>query len=246
VTWTIHALDETESTNADALAGRPGEVWTALYQTAGRGRLDHKWLSPRGENLMMSAVLDVDGVEPAECATLPLVAGLAVCRAVSSFLPPARAVRVKWPNDVLVDGRKIAGILCQRNGSCVIVGAGVNVRTRRFPEELAARATSIALSSGDAADAPSLACVRDRVLDELGRAYGRWRRDGFAALHPDFAALDCLRGATVSVFQSETDVRPVCGVCGGIAADGSLSVGGKSVYAGEAHVKSAIVPRLGS
>ena len=146
IDWRIHHKAETASTNRDARAGAHGDVYIADFQTAGRGRLDHKWLSPPGTNLMMSAVLDVGGLSPEAVSTLPLVVGLAVVRAVRSFLSAAdaRTVALKWPNDVLVGGRKVAGILCERNGDAVIVGIGINVKQRIFPPEIAARAISLA------------------------------------------------------------------------------------------------------
>ena len=78
MTWRIHHRDVTASTNLDARAGFPGDVFTADEQTAGRGRLDHAWHSAPGANLMFSAVLDVSGLAPDAVATLPLVVGLAV------------------------------------------------------------------------------------------------------------------------------------------------------------------------
>ena len=73
--WRITHFAETASTNLLAKEGRPGDVFTADYQSAGRGRLDHRWISPPGENLMMSAVVDVAGMDPQEAATLPLAVG---------------------------------------------------------------------------------------------------------------------------------------------------------------------------
>ena len=80
--WRVKHRAVTGSTNKDALGGKPGDVFTADYQTAGRGRLDHQWLSPSGENLMMSAVIGVANVPPEEGATLPLVVGLAVAKTI--------------------------------------------------------------------------------------------------------------------------------------------------------------------
>lgn len=228
---TLHRLKVTESTNRDAHAGVPGDVFWADFQTAGRGRLDHVWLAPEGVNLTFSAVFDVAGMEPAEVATFPLIAGLAVVRAVAPLLPCA--VTVKWPNDVLVDGRKLAGILCERNGPCVIVGIGLNVNQTAFPPEIAARATSLANLAGRVFDREA---VLRRVLDALEREHAHWRKVGFAACQPAFAAIDHLRGRVVSVYQTDADPEPVTGVCGGIQADGTLRVGETSVFAGEAHV----------
>ena len=169
MTWTIHHKAVTASTNLDARAGRPGDVFTADFQTAGRGRLDHKWLSAAGENLMLSAVLDVADIPPDQVATLPLAVGLAVLRGLSPFLRGPSAAALKWPNDVLVGGRKIAGILCERHGELVIAGLGVNVRQRTFAKEIEDRATSLAVLG----PVPRVAEVRDAVLTALP---AEWKR----------------------------------------------------------------------
>lgn len=235
--WRIHHKAKTGSTNIDARNGSPGDVFTADFQTAGRGRLDHKWLSPPGVNLAMSVVLPVAGLAPEHVATLPLVAGLATVRAVSR-LAPGVAPRLKWPNDVLLDGRKVCGILCERDGDCVIAGIGVNVKHQEFPPELADRAASLCDAAGFCGGIEE---VRDEVLDEIGKLFGVWKTDGFAALWPEVARFDFLKGRMVSVLQTDADETPVSGVCGGIRRDGSLDVSGIAIYAGEAHVlKSAI------
>ena len=238
--WTIHSKRETESTNLDARAGGHRDVFTADYQTAGRGRLDHKWLSPPGINLMMSVVLSVEGLEPECVVTLPLVAGLAVTKALSSLIPHPSSLLLKWPNDVLVDGRKIAGILCERHGDSVIVGIGVNVGQVDFPPEIAEKSTSLAVlstSNGACPLVPSVGTVRDRVLFQLGKWYGIWREKGFAAVYPGIAAIDFLKGRTLSVRQADDDLTPMTGRSNGIMPDGALDVDGTRVYAGEAHVE---------
>lgn len=237
-TWRTYWKSATESTNADARDGRPGDVFAADFQTAGRGRLDHRWLAPPGVNLMFSAVLDVAGREPAEVATLPLAVGLAVAQALAS-LPAWQAspprLSIKWPNDVLADGRKLAGILCERNGDAVIAGVGLNVNQIEFAPELCARAVSLAQLAGRPFDR---AAVLETVLKSLAAVHARWRADGFAALHAELAAMDHLAGREVSILQTDTDAAPVTGLCGGIQSDGSLQVGAVRIYAGEAHVIS--------
>lgn len=232
--WRIHHFSETDSTNRLALGGKPGDVFTAAHQSAGRGRLDHKWLSPPGRNLMMSAVIDVAGMEPASVATFPLVVGLAVADALSRFVG---GVMLKWPNDVIVspDGRgmrKIAGILCERHGDCVIAGIGVNVRQTEFPLEIADRATSLLLSGADL----EIEDVRDAVLASLARLVEVWRREGFEALLPRISRIDALKGCFVTIRRTDDDSAGVSGLCGGVAPDGSLVVGAERIYAGEAHV----------
>ena len=236
--WRIHHKPETASTNLDARAGKSYDVFTADYQTAGRGRLDHKWLSPPGTNLMMSVVLSVAGLSPEQVATLPLVAGLAVTKALASLFPVPCSLfpSLKWPNDVLINGKKIAGILCERHGDNVIVGIGVNVGQTEFDKTIADRATSLEIVDPALVSRlpSSVLSVRDAILAELGKWYGIWREKGFAAVYPEIAAVDCLKGLEIAVRQADDDAAPVSGVCGGIQPDGSLDVGGTKVYAGEA------------
>ena len=248
--WRVRHRAVTGSTNRDALGGRPGDVFTADHQTAGRGRLDHRWLSPPGENLMMSAVIDVSGVPPEEAATLPLVVGLAVSQAIESFLPLAEAkelgktgggnpcvIRIKWPNDVLINGRKVCGILCERKEDRVIAGLGVNVNQMVFEPEIAAHATSLRHALGATfPSALSVPGIRDAVLEQLAAALVPWRTDGFRALWPEIAVRDFLKGRTVAVRRTDDDEAPATGLCGGIRVDGALDVGGEAVFAGEAHV----------
>lgn len=236
--WVLHRKAVTESTNADARAGAPGDVYLADFQTSGRGRLDHRWLSPPEANLMFSAVLDAAGRSAAEVATLPLVVGLAVVRAAERLLE-AHSVRpplaLKWPNDVLANGRKLAGILCERSGDAVIAGVGINVNQREFAPELADRATALAVIAARPFDRDA---VLDAVLESLFAEHARWAAQGFAAIFPDLARFDHLAGQVISVRQTDADPVPATGVCGGIQADGSLLVGDRRIYAGEAHVIS--------
>lgn len=229
--WRLHHSSETVSTNADARAGRPGDVFTTDFQSAGRGRLDHVWLSPPGTNLMLSAVLDVTDIEPSQVATLPLAVGLAVLEALATYAP-AEPLSLKWPNDVLAGGRKICGILCERVGDRVIAGLGVNVGQCDFAPEIAARATSLARLGVRT----TVADVRDRVLDALGVVYETWRGSGLADLLPRLRRVDALRGQIIAVRRTDDDSAPATGLCGGIRDDGSLDIAGEAVYAGEAHV----------
>lgn len=231
IKWRIHHLPETVSTNRDALAGGHGDVYTADFQSSGRGRLGHRWISPPKVNLLMSVVLSVDGMRADEVCTLPLVMGLAVANGIADVVCGARKLSpmLKWPNDVLIDGRKTAGILCERHGDKVIVGVGVNVRAQRFSPEISALAGFLGDIKVDA--------VRDAVLERIGELYGKWMEKGFAALYPEIVAADWLKGRMVSVCQTDDDAEPITGKSSGIAPDGSLEVAGRWVFAGEAHVK---------
>ena len=230
--WTIRHKAVTESTNLDAREGKPGDVFTADEQTAGRGRLNHTWLSQPGKNLMMSVVLDVSGIVPQEVATLPLVVGLAAATATSLLL--LRQTWIKWPNDVMIYGRKLAGVLCERHGDSVIAGVGINVNQKTFAPEIALRATSLLQIDGQ--ERP-LEMVQRAFLKTLAPFYENWRQNGFAAIHPLIVPCDALKGRQVSVRQTDSDAAPVSGLCGGIQADGTLLVGDARVFAGEAHVE---------
>lgn len=229
--WTVYHKAVTESTNLDARAGKPGDVFTADEQTAGRGRLDHTWLSQPGKNLMMSVVLDVSGIAAPEVATLPLVVGLAAATATSLLL--MRQTWIKWPNDVLIYNRKLAGILCERHGDNVIAGVGINVNQKVFAPEIALCATS--LLQIDDKERP-IEMVQRAFLKTLAPFYENWRQDGFASIYPLIVPCDALKGKQISVAQSESDATPVTGLCGGIQNDGTLLVGDTPVFAGEAHV----------
>jgi len=231
----IHHKEVTASTNLDARAGQPFDVFTADFQTAGRGRLDHVWQSAANQNLTFSIVL------PAGDTTLPLVIGLAVLKSLhtSSLLPTPCSLSLKWPNDILVNDLKLAGILCERVGDNVIAGIGVNVNQTAFPPEIAGRATSLALLLGSNSNSKlQLGPLLDRLVDSIVAHHARWTKEGFAALWPEFAPYDVLRGRTVSVLATDNDPAPITGLCGGIQPDGSLLVGTQNIFAGEAHVCS--------
>jgi BirA family biotin operon repressor/biotin-[acetyl-CoA-carboxylase] ligase len=127
--WRVHHIVETGSTNADLLAAAERglvvdrTVLVADHQTAGRGRLDRLWDAPPGTNLLVSLLFDTVPDPPAE---LTQRMALAACAAAERLVPALR-VRVKWPNDLVIDGRKVAGILAQRSGDLAVVGLGFNV-----------------------------------------------------------------------------------------------------------------------
>lgn len=165
---------ETDSTMNDARrlaetgaadgAVNDGTALFADFQRAGRGRIEGRtWEASAGENLLCTVILR----RPA-LPGFTLRVGLAVALAFDSFLPPDRRTRIKWPNDVLFDGRKLAGILCENTGSVILVGTGLNIAQTVFPAELAKKAASLktvlAGISLERADIP----VRDRrALPEI-------------------------------------------------------------------------------
>jgi BirA family biotin operon repressor/biotin-[acetyl-CoA-carboxylase] ligase len=146
VRW-LARVDSTQQVARDlARAGAAeGTAVVAEEQTAGRGRLGRPWHSPPGENLYCSVVLRPP-LAPGEVPQIALVAGIAVAAAVEEVT--GRRPAIKWPNDVLLDGKKVAGILTEMESEIdrvhhVIAGIGVNLNTRRFPRELRDKASSL-------------------------------------------------------------------------------------------------------
>jgi len=223
---TIHYLDTTDSTNTvardHAMAGAAeGTVVIAETQTKGRGRLGRTWVSPPHRNLYLSVVLRPP-IEVVAAPQIGLVAGVAVAAAVAEWAP---AAAIKWPNDVLVAGRKVAGILMELEADLdrirfVVLGIGVNVNTapEEFPEDLRDKAGSLMTACAAPVDRVKFA---DRLLSYLEDGYGRFVRDGFAAIRPLWEARSCLHGAHVRI---DAGAGRVDGTVAGLADDGCLVV----------------------
>jgi BirA family transcriptional regulator, biotin operon repressor / biotin---[acetyl-CoA-carboxylase] ligase len=155
--WRVRVLEETRSTN-DWLRdeGRrrevAGEVVFAERQTAGRGRREHVWEGAAGCDLLFSLALK-PAAPVVKWTRVTQLAALAVCRTVESEL--GLRAEIKWPNDVLIGGKKVCGILVEsfggREGSFLVAGVGLNVNATRYEGELAETATSLRLACGSAA-----------------------------------------------------------------------------------------------
>ena len=143
---TVHFAKETDSTNSwiKRLAKEGAEHGTlavAEFQSAGRGRFDRKWEAPEGSSIMMTLLLRPE-FSPQYASMLTLVMGLAVAQAVEEL---GFEVSIKWPNDVVISRKKICGILTEMgtNGvkiNYVLIGVGINVNLKEFPEEKIGRA----------------------------------------------------------------------------------------------------------
>jgi BirA family biotin operon repressor/biotin-[acetyl-CoA-carboxylase] ligase len=143
----LHLKPVSESTNRDAMeGGRRGEphgsVWLAEEQTAGRGRGDHRWHSAAGEGLYVSILLRPQ-FPSSRLLLLPLATGLAAADAIR--VTTNLAIDLRWPNDLLIGPRKAGGILVESAPGFAVVGIGINVHQRHFPENLDTPATSLDL-----------------------------------------------------------------------------------------------------
>lgn len=171
--------DTIGSTNDEIrrLAERGAEHGTVVHadqQTAGRGRLSRAWHSPAG-NLYMSALLRLD-LPPVRLAELSFVAAIAVAETVAGLLPKGDGIVVKWPNDVLVHGGKIAGILIETMDGVTILGIGLNILLA--PNSAGYKTTTIASLGGIA----TVDGARDLLLQALERLITLWLDQGFAPI----------------------------------------------------------------
>ena len=219
----IDALTDVDSTN-DFLKARPlpaANRWhlaVADTQTAGRGRGDNSWLSPPGGGLWMSTVHTFSEV-PARLSSFTLVAGVAVAEALAAF--GLRSVQLKWPNDLVVDGCKLGGILVEalNNGRSAVCGIGINIAVPNVDElkfKKALRPTDLTSVLDEVPDRNRLAgAIVSRLID----AADRFSREGFAPFADAWSQYDWLRGREVYV----SGIKPsVMGVANGIGENGEL------------------------
>jgi BirA family transcriptional regulator, biotin operon repressor / biotin---[acetyl-CoA-carboxylase] ligase len=246
--WTaIEIVPQTGSTNTDLLdwAGRglhEGVVLVAEEQTAGRGRMGRSWESPPGAALTFSVLLRPEALPPARRPWLPLVAGIGTVTSIRMLT--GLEAELKWPNDVLIGGRKVAGILAEAAGNAVVVGIGVNVSTT--PEELAPGPGGLAPTSLLAEGVP---VGRDLLLIEILRSLGQWYKT--LAAEPDPERIGLLAQYHKLSATVGRDVRvelpggqSISGLATGIDADGQLLVeadgGMYQIAAGDViHVRSS-------
>jgi BirA family transcriptional regulator, biotin operon repressor / biotin---[acetyl-CoA-carboxylase] ligase len=212
----VRHLEQIGSTNDEARRmaneGAPhGTVVHADEQTAGRGRFTHKWFSPPG-NLYLSILLRA-GQPAARTAELSLLASLAVADTVEALLPRQTRTLLKWPNDVLVSGAKIAGILLEQIDSATIVGIGLNVL--QAPSMGAYKATTIVANGGIA----SVDGSRDILLDRFGHHLSAWRAGGFSPIRDQWLRRSYPIGAAI---RANVGGQPIAGEFAGLDLDGAL------------------------
>ena len=216
----ILALAEIDSTNAEAVrrgeAGETGPLWiTAERQTAGRGRRGRAWDTAPGN--LAASLLMITGRAPADAAQISFVAALAVHDLAAEAMAGAR-VTLKWPNDVMVEGRKVAGVLIESGprlggGLWLAVGVGVNLTTA--PDIPERPATCFAEHGA----APTAAQALVRLASHFAYWVGVWDRDGFPAIAEAWTARAHGLGETcIARLSAET----VEGVAEGLDDDGAL------------------------
>ncbi len=241
----LDVLFETDSTNAVALREPPPtrgtHAWLAERQTAGRGRRGRGWASPLGAHVYLSLSRRFDG-GVAALQGLSLAVGVAVAEALHGLGYPQ--VGLKWPNDLLADGRKLGGILVEVGGDAagpmrVVVGIGLNVA---MPPAAGAAVdqpwTDLATLAGAM---PSRQAVAAALLDALLPMLARFEQDGLAPFLEAWPRYDVLAGRPVRLHEGG---RVLDGIALGLAADGALRLRGddgseRQVHAGEASLRAA-------
>ncbi len=241
----IVCLDVTDSTNTQAKRlGREGTsegtVVLAEMQTGGRGRLERSFFSPRGKGLWFSVLLR-PSFPPAEAPKCTLLAAVAVAMAMERF---GLRAGIKWPNDILHDGKKLTGILTEMSVSAgkidfVVIGIGINVNIaeEEFPAELREIATSLSVMKGEEI---SRIAFLQAVLEEIEVLYLRMQREGFAPILKQWKKYSATLGKEVRVIGMG-DRESFCGTAVDLDEDGMLLVrtgeGIRKVLAGDVSIR---------
>jgi BirA family biotin operon repressor/biotin-[acetyl-CoA-carboxylase] ligase len=222
----IHHFFKADSTNRIAMdlghAGEPeGAVVLAEEQSAGRGRAGRTWQSERGAGIYVTLLLR-PRLAPVQAPLLTMMAGLSAHAAIRA--QTNLNADLKWPNDILLDGKKVGGILTEMHAEpslvrFVIVGIGINVNQEKFAGDVSATATSLRLQSGKQQSRLELLA---RLLLEFETDYNRFLREGAASVTSRFEAISSYaRGKRVSVASGAENYA---GVTAGLSPEGLLQV----------------------
>ncbi len=234
----LETIAQIGSTNAELIARLSrgealceGDWLIADRQDAGRGRLGRAWQDGAGNFMGSTSVLVGTGDPPAH--TLALMAGIAVHQAVASHLPDSAKLMLKWPNDLLLDGAKLAGILLERRGDHVIVGVGVNlVSAPKLTDRVAVALADLGLSVS-----------RDPFADDLARRFDAelvlWRTAGLHATVSRWTQRGPVPGTSLVVNPATED--RILGEYRGLDADGALLLrladgSLRAIHAGEVEI----------
>lgn len=225
---TIHYKASIASTNTTAIAlaqegACHGTLVLADAQTAGRGRRGRHWYSPPGRNVYCSIILRLPAAQSSHLTIIPLASALAAADAIADTT--AIQCRLKWPNDVLIGDKKVAGILCEsvagQPDTIVVVGIGINANSRpeQFPDDLSASVTTLIAARGSAIDRTSLLSI---LMNRLEERINQLSPETLPMLLKAYRTRCATLGQPVRVALSETDV--IEGVAEAIGGDGSLQV----------------------
>jgi BirA family biotin operon repressor/biotin-[acetyl-CoA-carboxylase] ligase len=203
--------------------------------------MERDWHSPPSLNLYASLLLR-PAVPLDRIASLSLILGLAMRRALLD-LAPTLEIRLKWPNDIWINGMKVCGILCDMRAEPdrvrhVVAGLGLNINSQPgdFPAALRSTATSLRIATGNRQSRPAVLAA---FLNHLEPLYEGWMKDGLEPFLAELNTADLLRGRSVTLAQGP---RLISGIAAGIGPDGALLLSGPegplSVYSGDVSLRS--------
>ncbi|MDP2767642.1 MAG: biotin--[acetyl-CoA-carboxylase] ligase [Candidatus Methanoperedens sp.] len=218
----IHYFKETESTNTIAReiasSVEEGTVVIAESQTGGRGRLGRKWLSPEG-GIWLSIILK-PRIQPLYAPRITLLAGVSVAKTIRSI---GLQARIKWPNDVLINEKKVCGILTEIGAEmdmvdyCVVgIGIDANVDTESFPEEFRESSTSLKKELGSAINRVEFV---QRLLSEFESLYLKFQNEGFPSILEEWRNMSATIGEWVKI---TTQTKTIYGEAIGVDNEGAL------------------------
>ena len=234
-------LDEVDSTNeylkrlvADGWNSDDITVVSAQFQTAGKGRRGRQWLTEPGTALTFSVLLKPK-MDLSDCSMLTLVMAMAVRRALSDI---DVETQIKWPNDIVMEGKKVCGILTEAIAETghIIIGCGVNTNQESFPEDLADKSTSVLIATNDCVDHDSLL---ESIIYHFEKLVDVFMETGdFTSLKDEYEEALVSMNGEVTVLDPEGEYS---GICLGIDERGQLKVKHDEevtcVYAGEVSVR---------
>lgn len=249
----IRLIGVTESTNAllsaEAETGlaQEGFVIRTEHQTAGRGRLDRSWESPPGRSILFSALLFPD-IELNKLSVIGLMVSMVIQDALKIYFNDASlrgelaadSIKMKWPNDILANGQKLCGILCESGTNhqgqrYVVIGAGLNVNQNRedFSPEIRKTATSLKILSGKIQDRERLFNL---IISQLSVYYNKIKTSGVDWIVPDWINKSGIIGKWLKVKQQNEEIT---GICIGLEDNGALQLRLKkgeivNIYSGDA------------
>lgn len=231
----IKYFKETESTNiiAREIAASVGEgtIVIAESQTAGRGRMGRKWISPEG-GIWISIILKPK-IEPVYAPRITLLAGVSVAKTMQGFGLPAK---IKWPNDILINGKKVCGILTEIGAEVdiidyLVVGIGIdaNVDTGTFPEEFRDNSTSLEKEMGHKINRVEFV---QKLLEEFEALYTKFQKDGFPQILEEWRNMSATIGQWVKI---TVQARTIYGEATGVDNEGALIL-----ETGEGHLEKIV------
>ena len=228
--WSVSVMEETTSTQSELVKQfEPGKVLVAEYQSAGRGRLDRKFIVPPRKGLTFSFCIEAD----TDFGWIPLLTGLAVSQAINDYIG-SKLVEIKWPNDLLIGEKKLGGILSEKVGSGAVVGVGINIFQNQSELPIA---DAITLSDAKVKKEIDRSELLSQILNRLGEVLSYLDKYELDKYKNDYREMCSTIGKLVRVTLPTGEVVEDMAI--GISADGSLLLKSREVTVGDtAHLRN--------